>query len=231
MSHEQLTTPLQVDVRTDIYAMGVMMYEALTGSLPFDASGYNATVMSIAAYRVDSISEQNPDVPRALEAIVLRAMAREREDRFDSAEAMIEALEAFRCGDPLAQSARPTEKRIRPRPPSRALLVGLGAVAAVLLFGLWAVGPSFEARDVPGNLPPSPRSIETSAAAAVPPRVSPVSRSANQLSGAPPADAASAAPSASAPAPRAVLQPPPPPAPPASGFPPLPPDDEVWNER
>ncbi len=96
MSPEQLVDALNVDERTDIYAAGVMMYEALTGCLPFRAEGYNALVLAIAGQRPLPISALVSDVPRALERIVMRAMAKEPRDRQPDAQTLIDELEGFR---------------------------------------------------------------------------------------------------------------------------------------
>ena len=85
-----------VDCRTDIYSAGVVLYEMITGRLPFEGD----TPVAVAIQHIKSIPipprDLNPDVPRALEAITLRAMAPELGQRYASADEMLEDLKEFR---------------------------------------------------------------------------------------------------------------------------------------
>ncbi len=81
-----------VDARTDIYSLGIVLYEMLCGRAPFDADGEAAT--ALARLQRDPLRPRQvrPGVPKALEEIVCRAMARAPEDRFDSAADLRAAL-------------------------------------------------------------------------------------------------------------------------------------------
>jgi eukaryotic-like serine/threonine-protein kinase len=80
-------------VRSDLYALGVMCYEALTGSRPYE--GDNAVAVAYAARHaiLRPIRALRPDVPADLAAVICRAMARRPDDRFASASELAEALE------------------------------------------------------------------------------------------------------------------------------------------
>ncbi len=90
MSPEQARAE-PLDPRTDLYSMGVVLYELTTGKRPFAGSG-PAIIPDLVTGRFPRPSELRPDVPPGLEAIILRAMATQRVDRFDSAAQMSDAL-------------------------------------------------------------------------------------------------------------------------------------------
>ncbi len=77
------------DERTDIYSMGVVMYEMLTGVLPFDDSTAVAIALKHIQETATPITEINPDVPKSLERIVMKAMTKEQNSRYSSITDMI----------------------------------------------------------------------------------------------------------------------------------------------
>jgi tRNA A-37 threonylcarbamoyl transferase component Bud32 len=142
-----------VDERSDQYSLGVVLYELLTGEVPYP--GANATAVAMRHLRdpIPSVRAKRPDVSPRVDAIVARAMAKRPRDRFPSMEAMLAALEASLAeerksrarsaeGDtgvlpPLpATPDQPIGPTPRPRPRWRvvaALLLAVGVLVAGLL--------------------------------------------------------------------------------------------------
>ena len=85
---------LPVTAASDIYSVGVLLYEALTGRVPFEADSPVTVALKQVSERPRPPSELNPAVPRALDAVVLKALAKDPANRFASAEEFLAALDA-----------------------------------------------------------------------------------------------------------------------------------------
>lgn len=86
----------KTDGKTDIYSVGVMMYEMLTGTLPFDGdSAVTVALMQLQA-KAKRPREINPDIPEGLEEITMKAMQKDPEMRYHSAVEMLSDIERFR---------------------------------------------------------------------------------------------------------------------------------------
>ncbi len=83
-----------VDARSDQYSLGVLLYELLTGEVPYPADSFMAVAMRHLRDPVPSVRERRRDVPDRVDKIVARAMAKRPADRFPSTEAMMGAIEA-----------------------------------------------------------------------------------------------------------------------------------------
>jgi hypothetical protein len=86
MSLEQLNDKLQVDQRTDVYSTGVVLYQVLTGRLPFEADSTGATLMKILNEAPPPFSKFISGFPPEIEAITLKALAKDRDQRYASAD-------------------------------------------------------------------------------------------------------------------------------------------------
>ncbi|MFY2560584.1 protein kinase domain-containing protein [Corallococcus terminator] len=94
MPPEQLRA-LSVDKRVDVYALGVVLYELLTGKRPFDATTEASTMQAILFEPFVPVVERRPDVPVALQKILDLALAKERDRRYPDCRALQSDLERF----------------------------------------------------------------------------------------------------------------------------------------
>jgi serine/threonine-protein kinase len=141
------------DERSDQYSFGVVMYELLTGDVPYRGDTLMAVAMRHVRDPVPHVREKRPEVPARIDAVVARTMGKQPSDRYPSLEDVVEALE--RCRLPGPEDTWPVEadgaqthvvppasgqpaprRRRRSRAPIvLAALVALGVVAALVLLG------------------------------------------------------------------------------------------------
>ena len=95
MAPEQARGDRALDNRVDLWAVGVMMYEAMTGRRPFLAKNYNALLVKILTVWHRSLAEVDPTIPPALALAVDKALSKMPEDRYRNAADMQEALKRF----------------------------------------------------------------------------------------------------------------------------------------
>jgi TolB-like protein/tRNA A-37 threonylcarbamoyl transferase component Bud32 len=137
MSPEQAAADPHIDHRSDIYAVGVMTYELLTGQPPFVGVTPQSVLAAHVTQAPDPVMNRRPGVAAPLDAVVMRCLAKRPADRFQSAGELLAALEPF--GTP---SSGITPTQTRPTTASggsrRPFWIAGGALLVLAMaFGLW----------------------------------------------------------------------------------------------
>jgi serine/threonine protein kinase/tetratricopeptide (TPR) repeat protein len=158
----------ELDVRSDLYSLGIVFYELLTGSVPFQADTPTAVIYQHIYEKPRYLRDINPEIPEALEAIVLKMLEKNPENRYSDPSSVLADLDAFETGVAVtatlggviaqkAQYPKTLEIDSSPAPSTRpfkipagepavskALLIGIAsgvvvaAVLIILLFTVWS---------------------------------------------------------------------------------------------
>lgn len=148
---------IEIDGRADIYSLGIILFEMLTGKQPYEADTPMAVAIKHITDPVPHIRETNPQLPQGIETIIQKAMAKDKNQRFSTAVEMTNALRDVARGEPTriqVQSA-PTLKAARGTVPQKKAFNPLIAILPVGLIILLAAaaGGFFLFR---GSLKPAP---------------------------------------------------------------------------
>jgi serine/threonine protein kinase len=153
---------LPVDHRTDIYGLGVIAYEMLTGEKPYKASDSFGVLVKHVSEPVPEILQVNPDLPEEVDAIIKKAMAKNRNDRYESAVDMARGLIKVAYGEERTLPSSTTLLKMQDS--SRASR--RWGLAAITAFVLLAVAGFFALRgQLPFSIAPTatPTTVEVSA--------------------------------------------------------------------
>ena len=92
MSPEQCEGKIEIDHRADIYSLGVLLFEMLTGKVPFGGDGYGEIIVKHVTMPPPSVRSINDELPEELDLILYRALAKDRDQRFQTMAEFEEAL-------------------------------------------------------------------------------------------------------------------------------------------
>ncbi len=131
-----------VDQRSDIWSLGVVVYEMLTGQLPFKSDYEQALVYAILNEDPKPIRSVRPEVPEVIEQILGKALAKNREERYQTAEELLSDLKIARGKEePGGTIAAAGAAKTKQKRKLRRRLIAAGLAAAILAVGLFVVTP------------------------------------------------------------------------------------------
>lgn len=184
MSPEQVRGE-ELDARADLFSFGVVLYQMVTGFVPFRGESPEAIADAILHRAPEAPSHLNPDVPLRLEEIILKALEKDRKFRYQFAAEIRTDLERLKrvhvSQQPISTVTLPQKAHVTPaerwRPWSRRALRASMIVLGVVILRLWLLGPSRQpqARVVSAPAQPAP----TQSPAAEPAEVLPARAAAN----------------------------------------------------
>ena len=154
-SPEQARGDKDIDVRADLYSLGVTLYEMLTGKLPFEAADAATMIVRHAMDRPRPPADRNPAVSPQASQLVLDLLEKAKEERPPAPAMVIDRIKTLAAGPRSSNSTarritrawRGTQRRSSPSSPGPSLVAGIGlALAAVILLGALAFRGGSEPR-------------------------------------------------------------------------------------
>jgi WD40 repeat protein/serine/threonine protein kinase len=143
MSPEQIATPESIDGRSDLFSLGVVLFELLTGRPPFQAASTQDTLRLIRFEEPHAPRRLNARIPRDLETICLKCLDKEPRRRFPTASALADELGRYLAGRPILSRPVGTVERVWRWSRRNPKLAGVGSLAVAALLAAVAVSIAF----------------------------------------------------------------------------------------
>ena len=140
MAPEQATADPQMDGRVDIYALGVLAYEMLTGQPPFHGLNPQQTLAAHVTQAPTPLGQRRPGLSPVLEGVVMRCLAKRPADRFQTADDLVTALEPLTTpsGGTTPHATVPFQAAVPARARRRSAMIAAAVlIAAIVVVGLW----------------------------------------------------------------------------------------------
>jgi serine/threonine protein kinase len=157
MSPEQVSVQ-PVDGRSDVFSLGVVLYELLTGESPFAGDDLHAVMRRVVNHVPPAPAALNPHVPAVLDAIVRRAMAKRQEERYPSARTLAADLTRFARGELVTFKSAPTsghQRRAVPATGDETIEIRHATATVAAVSGPESAAPS--AGETQARTAPAPR--------------------------------------------------------------------------
>jgi len=154
MSPEQISTDM-VDHRSDIFSLGIVLYEMFTGTHPFNNEYYHTLLYSIVNEEPEPVTDVNPELPVELEWIISKALEKNPDDRFQSMGDFLGFLESLKSGsvDPDIIQVHKSSKN---KPIYTYAAIASAIIVLIVIMTLWmfptyqpSIGPLFSQSTVP----------------------------------------------------------------------------------
>jgi eukaryotic-like serine/threonine-protein kinase len=191
MAPEQVYGEKDIDARSDLWAMGILMYECLAGVRPTEANNLGQIFKLITIGPMAPLPEKAPNVPASFAKVVAWCLERTRDGRPSSARDLRDALERVRAGSSLDGASVAAHAPLPPVPKrSRTVAIVTGVVATLAVaIGIAGVTLPKRAKPIPPPVtaaaPPTPVAVPAASASAFAPASAPASASASALASAP----------------------------------------------